>query len=174
MLTQAWNRPQYQALYYTQKGLALQGLGRPAEACAAFLEAIKNIEGLRGRTSGERTSFFESGLLGGYSRAYRGMVGVLAEMAQKGGAGPAGLKSLWAGPRGRSLLFCRVHQGPSAAGSPGGRGGPGELPSCPRIWRPGKRASRNARGPGSPEVGAHAGTQAKVRIGKNNPQRNST
>lgn len=78
------SRPQYNALYYTQKGLALKGLGNRAEACDAFLEAIKHIEGLRARASGERTSFFESGLFGGYHRAYRGMVGVLAEMGQKG------------------------------------------------------------------------------------------
>jgi tetratricopeptide (TPR) repeat protein len=87
----AWQRPQYQALYFTQKGLALKGLGRREEACAAFLEAINNIEGLRARTPGERTSFFEFGLFGGYFRAYRGMVGLLAEMAQKGDPPPAGL-----------------------------------------------------------------------------------
>ena len=102
---QAWNRPQYQAFYYTQKGLALQGLGRPPEACAAFLEAIQKIEGLRGRTSGERTSFFESGLLGGYSRAYRGMVEVLAEMAQKGGAGPPALKAYGPDPGAAAFYF---------------------------------------------------------------------
>jgi len=76
----AWSRPQYQALYYTQKGLALRGLGRQPEACAAFLEAIKHIEGLRARTPGERTTFFEFGLFGGYFRAYRGMVGALAAL----------------------------------------------------------------------------------------------
>ncbi|MEW6657616.1 MAG: CHAT domain-containing tetratricopeptide repeat protein [Thermodesulfobacteriota bacterium] len=89
----AWYRPQYQALYYTQKGLALQGLGQWQEAYPAFLEAIKNIEGLRGRTSGERTGFFESGLLGGYSRAYRGLVEVLAQMAQKGEPLPQALQT---------------------------------------------------------------------------------
>jgi CHAT domain-containing protein/tetratricopeptide (TPR) repeat protein len=89
----AWSRPQYQALYYTQKGLALQGLGRRPEASAAFLEAIKHIEGLRARTPGERTTFFEFGLFGGYFRAYRGMVGVLAGMAQKGEPVPAELQN---------------------------------------------------------------------------------
>ncbi|MGO9177470.1 MAG: CHAT domain-containing protein [Desulfobaccales bacterium] len=89
----AWTPPQRQALYYTQKGLALQGLGKREEASAALMEAIKNIEGLRGRTPGERTSFFESGLLGGYFRAYRGMVGLMAEMAQKGDPAPAGLQA---------------------------------------------------------------------------------
>ncbi|MGA9755730.1 MAG: CHAT domain-containing tetratricopeptide repeat protein, partial [Desulfobaccales bacterium] len=89
----AWTPPQVQALYYTQKGLALQGLGSRGEASAAFMQAIKNIEGLRALTSGERTSFFESGVLGGYFRAYQGMTGLLAEMAQKGDPAPAGLQA---------------------------------------------------------------------------------
>ena len=104
----AWNRPQYQALYYTQKGLALQGLGNRAEACAAFLEAIKNIEGLRSRTSGERTSFFESGLLGGYFRAYRGMAEVLAEMALKGEPAPAGLQTYGPDPGAAAFYFAEA------------------------------------------------------------------
>ena len=87
----AWHRPQFQALYYTEKGLALKGLGRRDEAAAALLEAIKHIEGLRARTPGERTAFFEFGLFGGYFRAYQGMVGLLAEMAQKGEPAPPGL-----------------------------------------------------------------------------------
>jgi CHAT domain-containing protein/tetratricopeptide (TPR) repeat protein len=83
--------PQYRAQYYTEKGLALEGLGNRTEAAAAFLEAIKNIEWLRARASGERTSFFESGLFGGYFRAYRGLARVLAEMALKGEPTPSGL-----------------------------------------------------------------------------------
>jgi CHAT domain-containing protein/Tfp pilus assembly protein PilF len=101
----AWNRPQYQALYYTQKGLALQGLGQRREAFGAFMEAIKTIEGLRGRTSGERISFFESGLLGGYSRAYQGMVKVLAEMAQKGGSDPPALRAYGQDPGAAAFYF---------------------------------------------------------------------
>jgi CHAT domain-containing protein/Tfp pilus assembly protein PilF len=101
----AWGRPQYQALYYTQKGLALQGLGRRPEACAAFLEAIKHIEGLRARTSGERTTFFEFGLFGGYFRAYRGMVGTLAEMAQKGEPIPADLQAYGRDPGAAAFYF---------------------------------------------------------------------
>ncbi|MGO9577935.1 MAG: CHAT domain-containing protein [Desulfobaccales bacterium] len=99
------NRPQYQAWYYTQKGVALQGLGNRAEACAAYLEAIKHIEGLRSRSSGERTSFFESGLLGGYFRAYRGLAGMLAEMALKGEPTPAGLQSYGAAPGAAAFYF---------------------------------------------------------------------
>ena len=127
----AWNRAQYQAQYYTQKGVALKGLGNRPEAFAAFLEAIKNIEWLRSRTSGERTSFFESGLLGGYFRAYRGMTEVLGEMAIERRACPFGLANLWTGPRGRGLLFCRGHQGPVLDGGPGRRGGPGGPPVAP-------------------------------------------
>ncbi|MGA9753943.1 MAG: tetratricopeptide repeat protein [Desulfobaccales bacterium] len=85
----AWTRPQYQAQFYTQKGLALKGLGRRQEAYTAFTEAIGTIEELRARTPGARTSFFETGILSGYFQAYRGMVEVLAEMAQKGDALPA-------------------------------------------------------------------------------------
>jgi len=101
-------RPQYQAQYYTQKGLALQGLGNRAEACAAYLEAIKHIERLRSRASGERTSFFESGLLGGYFRAYRGMAGVLGEMAQKGEPIPASLQTYGADPGAAAFYFAEA------------------------------------------------------------------
>jgi CHAT domain-containing protein len=88
----AWSRPQYQAQFYTQKGLALKGLGRRQEACATLLQAINTIEELRARTPGERTSFFETGILSGYFQAYRGMVEILAEMAQKGDPMPPGLQ----------------------------------------------------------------------------------
>jgi len=101
----AWSRPQFQARYYTQKGLALKGLGQRKEAYAAFQEAIKHIEGLRARTPGERTSFFEFGLFGGYFRAYRGMVGLLAEMAQKGKPAPAGLQTYGPDPGAAAFYF---------------------------------------------------------------------
>jgi CHAT domain-containing protein/tetratricopeptide (TPR) repeat protein len=101
----ARNRAQYQAQYYTQKGLALKGLGNRPEAFAAFLEAIKNIEGLRSRTSGERTSFFESGLMGGYFRAYRGMTEVLGEMALKGDPAPSGLQTYGQDPAAAAFYF---------------------------------------------------------------------
>ncbi len=89
----AWMAPQYQAQFYTQKGLALKGAGRREEALAAFSEAIRRIEELRARTPGERSSFFEGGRLGGYFRAYQGMVGLLADMAQKSGPVPADLQT---------------------------------------------------------------------------------
>ncbi len=101
----AWTSPTRQAQYYTQKGLALKGLGKREEAAAALMEAIKNIEELRARTPGERTSFFESGLLGGYFQAYRGMVELLAEMALKGEPLPAGLQSYGPDPGAAAFYF---------------------------------------------------------------------
>jgi tetratricopeptide (TPR) repeat protein len=102
------SRPQYQAWYYTQKGQALQGLGNRTAACAAYLEAIKHIEGLRSRSSGERTSFFEAGLMGGHFRAYRGMVSLLAEMAQKGESMPVGLQNYGADPGAAAFYFAEA------------------------------------------------------------------
>ena len=139
----AWNRAQYQAQYYTQKGLALKGLGNRAEAFAAFLEAIKNIEGLRSRTPGERTSFFESGLLGGYFRAYRGMTEVLAEMALKGEPAPAGLQTYGPDPAAAAFYFSEAIKARSMLEALAA-GAARVAPSCPRIWQPRKRVSRNA------------------------------
>ncbi len=99
----AWMAPQYQAQFYTQKGLALKGTGQEQAALEAFSEAVRQIEGLRGRTPGERASFFEGGRLGGYFRAYQGMVGLLAEMAQKGGPVPGNLKTY--GPDAAAIAF---------------------------------------------------------------------
>ena len=101
----AWSRPQFQALYYTQKGLSLKGLGRRGEAYEAFQEAIKHIEGLRARTPGERTSFFEAGILSGYFQAYRGMVEILAEMAQKGESIPPDLQTYDPDPGAAAFYF---------------------------------------------------------------------
>jgi len=101
----AWSRPQYQAQFYTQKGLALKGLGRRQEAYAALLEAIGTIEELRARTPGERTSFFEVGILSGYFQAYRGMVEILAEMAQKGESIPPDLQTYGSDPGAAAFYF---------------------------------------------------------------------
>ena len=82
-------RPQFLAQYYTQRGQALQGLGRRGEAAAAYLEAINTIEELRARTPGERASFFQAGVVKGYYQSYLALIGLLAEMAQKGEPLPA-------------------------------------------------------------------------------------
>jgi CHAT domain-containing protein/Flp pilus assembly protein TadD len=101
----AWNRPQYQAQFYTQKGLALKGLGHRQEAYTALMEAIATIEELRARTPGERTSFFEAGILSGYFQAYRGMVEILAEMAQKGESMPPNLQTYGSDPGAAAFYF---------------------------------------------------------------------
>jgi CHAT domain-containing protein len=83
-------RPQILAQYYTQRGQALQGLGRRSEAAAAYLEAIKTIEELRTHTPGEeRSSFFQAGLMKGYYQSYLALIGLLAEMAKSGEQLPA-------------------------------------------------------------------------------------
>ena len=71
--------PGYQAQYLTQQGLALFGLGRRSEAAVFLAQAVEVIEALRLRTPDERTAFFQSGLVGGFIRAYRGLVAALAE-----------------------------------------------------------------------------------------------
>jgi CHAT domain-containing protein/tetratricopeptide (TPR) repeat protein len=85
-------RPQALSQYYTQKGQALQGLGRRSEAAAAYLEAINLIEELRARTPGERTSFFQAGLVKGYYQSYVALIGLLAEMVEKGEPLPAAFR----------------------------------------------------------------------------------
>jgi tetratricopeptide (TPR) repeat protein len=82
-------RPQFLAQYYSQRGAALQGLGRRGEAAAAYLEAINTIEALRARTPGERSSFFEAGMVKGYYQSYLALISLLAEMAQKAEPLPA-------------------------------------------------------------------------------------
>jgi CHAT domain-containing protein len=79
-----WFPPQLKATYYTLKGQALRRQGDGKRAFVAFHEAIQNIEELRARTPGGRTSFFESGLTTNYSQPYREMVGILVNMAKIG------------------------------------------------------------------------------------------
>ena len=110
-----WMGPQNLALYYTQKGLALQGVGRLSEAAVAFGEAIRSIEALRARTPGERTGFFQGGRISGHYRTYQALIGVLVQMAQTKQPLPEELKGYGADPaaaafyvaesiKGRSLL----------------------------------------------------------------------
>jgi CHAT domain-containing protein len=101
-------RPQYWAQFYTQKGLTLMGLGRREEAAAAFLESINLIEDLRARSAGERTGFFEIGMIGAYFRAYRGMVALLAEMAQKGDPLPTILTAFGKTPGEAAFYFAEA------------------------------------------------------------------
>ena len=146
----AWARPQYQAQFYTQKGLALKGLGRRQEAYAAFLEAIDTIEELRARTPGERTCFFEVGILSGYFRAYRGMVEILAEMAQKGEPIPPDLQTYGSDPGAAAFYFAESIKARSLLEAMAAGRRAGKLPNCLRIWRPRKTASRSAWRPWKP------------------------
>jgi CHAT domain-containing protein len=99
------NRPQFRAQYYTQRGQVLQGLGRREEAAAAFLEAIRVIEELRARTPGERTSFFQAGMVKGYFQTYLAMIGLLVEMGQKGEALPPALRPYGPDPAAAAFFF---------------------------------------------------------------------
>jgi hypothetical protein len=93
-----WASLQSKAQYYTQKGQALQGVGRLGEAAVAFGEAIRNIEDLRDRSPGERTGFFQGGRISAHYKTYLAMIGVLADMAQKGEPLPPAIKSYGADP----------------------------------------------------------------------------
>ena len=125
-------RPQYWAQFYTQKGLTLMGLGRREEAAAAFLESVNLIEDLRARSAGERTGFFEIGMIGAYFRAYRGMVALLAEMAQKGDPLPTILTAFGKTPGEAAFYFAEAFKARSlleamAAGA--GRSAASALPA---------------------------------------------
>jgi len=106
-----WSILPLHAHYHTLKGLAFQELGRMEEAGAAFLEAINFIEDLRTRTPGERSGFFEAGLHLGHSRAYKGMVAVLAELAQRGENIPAAWQSFGKEPGMAALYFAEAIKG---------------------------------------------------------------
>jgi CHAT domain-containing protein len=104
-------KPQFLAQYSTQRGQALQGLGRRGEAAAAYLEAINTIEELRARTPGERTSFFQAGMVKGYYQSYLALIGLLAEMAQKGEPLPAAFRSYGQDPGAAAFYFAESIKG---------------------------------------------------------------
>ena len=125
------SRPQYQAQYYTQKGLALMGLGQRAEAAAALLEAINFIEDLRAKSTGERTGFFEFGMVGSYFRAYRGMVTLLAGMAQKGEPLPSDLAAYGKNPGEAAFYFAEAIKARSLLEAMAGASGRALSPGLP-------------------------------------------
>ncbi|MEW6386617.1 MAG: CHAT domain-containing tetratricopeptide repeat protein [Thermodesulfobacteriota bacterium] len=104
-------RPQYQAQYYTQEGLALKGMGRQEPAVEAFLKAVTAIEELRARTPGERASFFEAGVFIGYFRAYQGLVALLAQMALQQKPLPPSLQSYGPDLAAAALYFAESIKG---------------------------------------------------------------
>ncbi|MHB9072084.1 MAG: CHAT domain-containing protein [Desulfobaccales bacterium] len=95
--------PDYRVQYHTQHGMALAGLGRFGEASLALHRAVQEVEGLRRRAFGEKSGFFQAGPLGGYIRAYRGLVSVLGEMALKPETLPPALKKY--GPSAGAAAF---------------------------------------------------------------------
>jgi len=82
----ATDRPTRRVQYLTYRGLALSQLGRASDASVSLLEAVEAIEVLRERTAGDRAGFFRAGAFGGYLKAYRALVTVLAERALTGRA----------------------------------------------------------------------------------------
>jgi len=106
--TNPWFPPQFMASNDTLKGMAERGLGHREQAYAALLEAVKAIEELRARTPGERTGFFEGGVTTSYSQTYREMVGLLAQMAQKGETIPPALGSYEAEPLAAAFYYAEA------------------------------------------------------------------
>jgi CHAT domain-containing protein len=94
--------------YYTLKGLSLRGLGQRENSYSAFLEAINIIEDLRNLTPGERTGFFRSGVYSGNIRAYQGVIGLLAEMAERGEAIPSNLQGYGSDPATAAFYFAEA------------------------------------------------------------------
>ena len=126
-----WAPPQMQAQYYIQKGLALQGEGRLGEAAASLLEAIRNIEDLRTRTPGEKTSFFQGGRFIGHYKAYHTMISVLAVMAQKREPVPPELKPYGADPAAVAFDFAESVKARSLLEAIAAKAGPGASPELP-------------------------------------------
>ena len=158
MLPRLGTDPNSRRCIIPKKGWRLRGRGVEERLMKPSRRPLNILKGCGPGASGERTSFFEVGLFGGYFRAYRGMVGVLAEMAQKGEPAPAGLQTYGPDP-GPRPSFCRVHQGPLPAGGPGRRqGGAGKAPNTPGFGSQGKKPSGTNPGPGWQENGGDAGT----------------
>jgi CHAT domain-containing protein len=126
-----WAPPQFQAQYYTQKGLALQGEGRWGEAAASLLAAIRHIEDLRARTPGEKAGFFQGGRFIGHYKAYHTMISVLAVMAQQGEPLPPELKPYGADPAGAAFYFAESVKARSLLEAIAAKAGPGASPELP-------------------------------------------
>jgi len=71
----------YMIRYYTQRGLALKGIGKLSDASGDFLKVVSLIEEIRERIKGEKKGFFG---VGERMRAYRTLVSTLSERVIKG------------------------------------------------------------------------------------------
>lgn len=103
--------PQYHIQYHTQQGLSLIMVGRRREAALALDRAVQEIEQVRRRIREPGTGFFRAGSVGGYLRAYQGLVSALAEMAIRGEALPAELHSYGPDPGAAAFAVAEATKG---------------------------------------------------------------
>ena len=97
--------PRYQAQYFTEKGLALFGVGRLQEAAISLSQAIQVTEILRGKVTGERAGFLQTGRYGGNIRPYQSLVVVLIQMAFQSKDLPKELKQYGPDPGAAAFYF---------------------------------------------------------------------
>jgi tetratricopeptide (TPR) repeat protein len=111
-LAPTWRHtPRRHVQYHTQHGLALAGMGRFGESALALLQAVQGVEELRRRASGEKASFFQGGIWGGFIQPYRGLVSVLGEMALKPETLPPALKEYGPGAGAAAFYFAEATKG---------------------------------------------------------------
>ena len=95
--------------FFTQKGLALAGVGRLPEAAVNLWQAVEGIEILRQKVTGERTGFLRpAGSVGGYIRPYQGLVAVLSRMALTDVSLPKDLRAYGRKPEAAAFYFAEA------------------------------------------------------------------
>ena len=95
--------PDSERLFYSNKGLALAGVGRLSESALDFLKAVQVVEKIRRRVPGERAGFLQGGKYERNIIPYRGLMTVLSRMALTDTDLPIELKSY--GPDPLSVAF---------------------------------------------------------------------
>ncbi len=78
------NSPLFKIRYYTQLGLALNGLGKFNKASYSLLKAVALTEELRSKVKEKRTGFFIGGFYGGFIKPYRALITALGERVLSG------------------------------------------------------------------------------------------
>ncbi|MBU4448228.1 MAG: tetratricopeptide repeat protein, partial [Proteobacteria bacterium] len=97
--------------YNTQMGLALAGVGRRGKGAIALSKAVQEIEQLRQRIRSPVAGFFQAGSVGGYIRAYRGLVAALAEMAIRDESLPTELQGYGPDPGAAAFAVAEATKG---------------------------------------------------------------
>jgi tetratricopeptide (TPR) repeat protein len=97
--------------YNTQMGLALAEEGRYGEGAITLSKAVQEIEQVRQRIKEPGASFFQAGSVGGYLRAYRGLVASLAEMAIRGEPLPSELQGYGSDPGAAAFAVVEATKG---------------------------------------------------------------